>query len=141
VDILQAPAAEHLLGPFFRLAHGRRVGHAAADAVAQVSSKTHDLAAVIAFVGDAVDGVGVDRLGALAPAHGREQQGSQGSLTDVAHRSSWLLLSKENCAADSTPANSAVPAKRMRLDVASFHNETGVKHETSGKCRALAASP
>jgi hypothetical protein len=43
-----------------------------------------------------------------------------------------LLLSKENCAADSTLTNSAIPAEHISERIA-FHCETMLQHETPGK--------
>ena len=62
-DVRQAPVAELLLGPAFRLAHLRRIGHSPADPIRQIGGRLHHLAVVQPLVDDAVDGGPVDGLG------------------------------------------------------------------------------
>ncbi len=67
-DVLQAPTLEFFLRPLLGLAHGRRIGHAAADLIGQVRRGVDDLAVIEAFVGNAVDGDGLAWKGAVLGA-------------------------------------------------------------------------
>ena len=77
--VLESPGLELLLRPLLGRAHRRRVRHAAADAIGEISGRLRQLALVQLFVDDPVDRRVVD----LRAARGRERQREKPD--DVAH--------------------------------------------------------
>ncbi len=60
-DILQSPAPEFILRPALGFAHGRRIGHAAANLIREIRGGINELAMIEAYIGNAIDRTGFGR--------------------------------------------------------------------------------